>query len=104
MWLARAGGLGTSTAGGLPRALPAGCERRSQGAQAAALALTLLHRASPRHRPQLTNTQFKAVKSIEGADFTDSLLRKDVAMGLCKIAKGTNPTTGVDTRESLGCP
>lgn len=53
---------------------------------------------------QLTNAQFSRIKSIEGADFTDALLRKDVQMNLCKIAKGTNPTTGVDTRESLGCP
>lgn len=52
----------------------------------------------------LTNTQFKLIKSIEGADFTDALIRKDIMMGLCKIASGTNPITGVDTRESLNCP
>jgi uncharacterized protein YjbI with pentapeptide repeats len=40
---------------------------------------------------------------IDGADFTDVVLRKDIQMKLCKVAKGTNPTTGVDTRESLGC-
>jgi uncharacterized protein YjbI with pentapeptide repeats len=40
---------------------------------------------------------------IDGADFTDVLLRKDIQMKLCKIAKGTNPTTGKDTRESLEC-
>jgi uncharacterized protein YjbI with pentapeptide repeats len=41
---------------------------------------------------------------IDGADFTDVMLRKDVQMKLCKVAKGTNPTTGKDTRESLECP
>jgi uncharacterized protein YjbI with pentapeptide repeats len=40
---------------------------------------------------------------IDGADFTDVLLRKDIQMKLCKIAKGTNPTTGRDTRETLEC-
>lgn len=52
----------------------------------------------------LTNAQVQRVKSIEGADFTDALLRKDVQMGLCKMASGTNPITGVATRESLFCP
>jgi uncharacterized protein YjbI with pentapeptide repeats len=40
---------------------------------------------------------------IDGADFTDVSLRKDVQMKLCKVAKGTNPTTGRDTRETLNC-
>lgn len=40
---------------------------------------------------------------IDGADFTDVLLRKDIQKKLCKVAKGTNPTTGRDTRESLEC-
>ncbi len=53
----------------------------------------------------LSNTQFRGIKSIEGADFTDALIRKDVAKALCGLesAKGTNPETGVDTRESLNC-
>ncbi|WP_310488390.1 pentapeptide repeat-containing protein [Chamaesiphon sp. VAR_69_metabat_338] len=41
---------------------------------------------------------------INGADFTDVMLRKDIQMKLCKIAKGTNPTTGRATRDSLECP
>ncbi|PSC68128.1 pentapeptide repeat [Micractinium conductrix] len=49
----------------------------------------------------LTNAQFGRVKSIKGADFSDVLIRKDVQNGLCKIADGVNPTTGVATRDSL---
>ncbi|MEA5563948.1 pentapeptide repeat-containing protein [Anabaena sp. UHCC 0399] len=41
---------------------------------------------------------------IDGADFTDALLRQDEQKKLCKLAKGTNPTTGRDTRDSLFCP
>ena len=40
---------------------------------------------------------------IDGADFTDVLVRRDIQLKLCKVAKGTNPTTGKDTRESLEC-
>lgn len=40
---------------------------------------------------------------IDGADFTDVLLRDDMQEKLCKVAKGTNPVTGRNTRETLFC-
>jgi uncharacterized protein YjbI with pentapeptide repeats len=52
---------------------------------------------------QVTNAQFRD-NIIDGSDWTDVLLRKDQLKYLCSIATGVNPTTGVDTRESLGCP
>jgi uncharacterized protein YjbI with pentapeptide repeats len=41
---------------------------------------------------------------VDGADFTDVLLRPDEQKKLCKVAKGVNPVTGRDTRETLYCP
>jgi uncharacterized protein YjbI with pentapeptide repeats len=50
-----------------------------------------------------TSTKFNGA-IIEGADFTDVLLRQDVQKTLCATASGTNPTTGRKTRETLNCP
>lgn len=51
------------------------------------------------------STLFTGVKDIEGSDWTDTYLRADQKKYLCghPTAKGTNPKTGVDTRESLMC-
>jgi len=45
------------------------------------------------------------VASLENADFTDAQIPVKIVPQLCERpdAKGTNPATGVDTRESLMC-
>tara|TARA_B100000029_G_C17586850_1_gene961367 strand:- start:1862 stop:2338 length:477 start_codon:yes stop_codon:yes gene_type:complete len=48
------------------------------------------------------NTRFKDV-IITGADFTNVPMRDDVLNSLCTVAEGTNPITGRNTKESLGC-
>ncbi|MEO1133866.1 MAG: pentapeptide repeat-containing protein, partial [Cyanobacteria bacterium J06639_1] len=40
---------------------------------------------------------------VTGADFTDAILDRVAVNYLCETASGTNPVTGNDTRESLGC-
>lgn len=41
---------------------------------------------------------------ITGTDWTDVVMGKYMQKQLCGIADGTNPVTGVDTKESLFCP
>jgi hypothetical protein len=51
------------------------------------------------------STIMDGIKDIENSDWTDTYLPKYQKKLLCNhpTAKGTNPTTGVDTRESLMC-
>jgi uncharacterized protein YjbI with pentapeptide repeats len=51
----------------------------------------------------VTNARFKDNR-LDGSDWTDVILRKDQYKYLCSIANGVNPSTGVNTRESLNCP
>mmetsp|Transcript_2347 Transcript_2347/g.4766 ORF Transcript_2347/g.4766 Transcript_2347/m.4766 type:complete len:213 (-) Transcript_2347:222-860(-) len=50
----------------------------------------------------VSSTRFDGAK-IEGSDWTDVIVRSDINKELCAIASGTNPVTGVDTKDSLLC-
>jgi uncharacterized protein YjbI with pentapeptide repeats len=50
----------------------------------------------------LTRSRFYGAK-ITGADFTDALIDRAQVKLLCERAEGTNPVTGIATRDSLGC-
>lgn len=48
------------------------------------------------------NTKFEEA-IIDGADFTDVLMRQDMQRLLCRVARGTNPVTGRETYKTLNC-
>jgi uncharacterized protein YjbI with pentapeptide repeats len=52
----------------------------------------------------LTGTSFEGA-DVEGADFTEAAIGSFDLKNLCKnpTLKGENPTTGADTRLSVGC-
>ena len=49
-----------------------------------------------------TSTNFEGA-TITGADFSNAILDRYQTLQMCKRASGTNPTTGIETRYSLGC-
>lgn len=49
------------------------------------------------------NTKFRQVNA-DGADFSNVPLRADALTALCADVAGVNPTTGLATRDTLGCP
>ena len=49
------------------------------------------------------NAKFNEGTIIDGADFTGVYFRRSTEKLLCKLAKGTNPVTGRNTRDTLPC-
>lgn len=50
----------------------------------------------------LSATDFEG-SIITGADFSNAIIDRYQVSEMCKRAEGTNPLTGMDTRDSLGC-
>lgn len=50
----------------------------------------------------LTSSLFSD-SNITGADFSGAMIDRFQVEELCQIAEGTNPHTGTETRDSLGC-